>query len=120
MATPLSTTAHGDSASGLGARIGKFRWAICALLFFATTINYIDRQVLGILAPDLQKGQKTAEGVVDLAATAGDGLGATVPLPVVERTTEHGVEKVVVVDPKYVQQMVASIVKNQDLSRYIL
>ena len=28
---------------------------ICGLLFFATTINYIDRQVLGILAPDLQK-----------------------------------------------------------------
>jgi ACS family hexuronate transporter-like MFS transporter len=37
------------------ARVGYFRWAICALLFFATTINYIDRQVLGILAPDLQK-----------------------------------------------------------------
>ncbi|MFI5006411.1 MAG: MFS transporter [Solirubrobacterales bacterium] len=36
-------------------RIGRFRWVICALLFFATTINYIDRQVLGILAPDLQK-----------------------------------------------------------------
>src|SRR5829696_1957079 len=55
MATPVSTTARGDSAPGLGARIGKFRWVICALLFFATTINYIDRQVLGILAPDLQK-----------------------------------------------------------------
>ncbi|MEO5903344.1 MAG: MFS transporter [Gemmatimonadaceae bacterium] len=33
---------------------GKFRWVIVALLFFATTINYIDRQVLGILAPTLQ------------------------------------------------------------------
>ena len=32
-----------------------YRWRICALLFFATTINYIDRQVLSILAPDLQK-----------------------------------------------------------------
>jgi ACS family hexuronate transporter-like MFS transporter len=31
-----------------------FRWVICALLFFATTINYIDRQILGILAPTLQ------------------------------------------------------------------
>ncbi|WP_138475579.1 MFS transporter [Dyadobacter bucti] len=31
------------------------RWWICALLFFATTINYIDRQVLAILAPNLQK-----------------------------------------------------------------
>ncbi|HVF40943.1 MAG TPA: MFS transporter [Gemmatimonadaceae bacterium] len=35
-------------------RIGRYRWVICALLFFATTINYIDRQVLGILAPTLQ------------------------------------------------------------------
>lgn len=34
---------------------GRYRWTICALLFFATTINYIDRQVLGILAPLLQK-----------------------------------------------------------------
>jgi ACS family hexuronate transporter-like MFS transporter len=34
---------------------GNYRWTICALLFFSTTINYIDRQVLGILAPDLQR-----------------------------------------------------------------
>jgi len=34
--------------------VGRYRWTICALLFFATTINYIDRQVLGILAPTLQ------------------------------------------------------------------
>jgi ACS family hexuronate transporter-like MFS transporter len=33
--------------------IGKYRWAICALLFFATTINYLDRQVLSLLAPTL-------------------------------------------------------------------
>jgi ACS family hexuronate transporter-like MFS transporter len=30
---------------------GSYRWRILALLFFATTINYIDRQVIGILAP---------------------------------------------------------------------
>ncbi len=34
--------------------IGRYRWTICTLLFFATTINYIDRQVTGILAPTLQ------------------------------------------------------------------
>ena len=34
---------------------GSYRWVICALLFFATTINYLDRSVLGILAPTLQK-----------------------------------------------------------------
>lgn len=33
---------------------GRVRWVICALLFAATTVNYIDRQVLGILAPTLQ------------------------------------------------------------------
>ena len=38
-----------------GTKIGSYRWMICALLFFATTINYIDRQVLAILAADLQK-----------------------------------------------------------------
>ena len=34
--------------------IGHYRWRICALCFFATTINYVDRQVLGVLAPTLQ------------------------------------------------------------------
>ena len=36
-------------------RVGYYRWVICALLFFATTINYIDRQVIGILKPALAK-----------------------------------------------------------------
>src|SRR5438045_116165 len=44
-----------STVSAVRARIGRYRWVICALLFFATTINYVDRQVLGILAPDLQK-----------------------------------------------------------------
>ncbi|MFZ6011605.1 MAG: MFS transporter [Bacteroidota bacterium] len=35
--------------------IGKQRWTICALLFFATTINYIDRQVIGLLKPVLEQ-----------------------------------------------------------------
>ena len=33
--------------------VGKYRWTICALLFFATTVNYLDRQVLSLLAPAL-------------------------------------------------------------------
>lgn len=36
------------------ATASPYRWVICALLFCATTINYIDRQLLGILAPALQ------------------------------------------------------------------
>jgi MFS transporter, ACS family, hexuronate transporter len=34
----------------------RIRWTVCALLFFATTINYVDRQVLSILAKTLETG----------------------------------------------------------------
>jgi ACS family hexuronate transporter-like MFS transporter len=37
------------------AAVGRFRWRVCALVFFANTINYVDRQVLGLLAPTLEK-----------------------------------------------------------------
>jgi len=40
------------AASGTG--IGRYRWRICGLLFFATTLNYMDRQVLALLKPTLQ------------------------------------------------------------------
>jgi len=33
-------------------RIGRYRWVICALLFAATAINYVDRQMIGVLEPD--------------------------------------------------------------------
>jgi sugar phosphate permease len=42
------------SRSGNRWMIGRRRWLICALVFFATTINYMDRTVLGLLAPMLQ------------------------------------------------------------------
>src|SRR5207237_1998919 len=32
----------------------RVRWTVCALLFFATTINYVDRQVLSLLAKTLE------------------------------------------------------------------
>jgi ACS family hexuronate transporter-like MFS transporter len=38
-----------------GSHAGNFRWTVCALLFFATTINYLDRQVLSLLAPSLSQ-----------------------------------------------------------------
>lgn len=37
------------------AQSSRVRWWICALLFFATTINYVDRSVLSVLAPELKK-----------------------------------------------------------------
>jgi ACS family hexuronate transporter-like MFS transporter len=38
----------------IATRVGRYRWVICGLLFLAATINYIDRQVIGILKPTLQ------------------------------------------------------------------
>jgi ACS family hexuronate transporter-like MFS transporter len=49
-----TTSTRGASASGSGARVGYFRWVICGLLFLAATINYVDRQVIGLLKPTLQ------------------------------------------------------------------
>lgn len=36
-----------------GIRLGRVRWTICAMLFAATSINYMDRQVISILKPTL-------------------------------------------------------------------
>jgi len=54
----------------------------------------------------------------DLAKS--DALPSDKVPALVERTTEHGVERVLLVDRAYVEKQVATIVKNQDLSRYIL
>ena len=59
-------------------KMGLYRWTICGLLFFATTIIYIDRQVFGILAPVLQKdiGWNEIEyGYIIAAFTAAYALG---------------------------------------------
>ena len=78
-------------------------------------------------APDLFKSPRaeiTEEGVVGevhvSAPLTSDPQVPSPPLPVIERQTATGVEKVIVVDPEYVRQQVASIVKDHDLSRYIL
>ena len=43
------------SGSSAGVKIGNVRWTICAMLFAATTINYMDRQVMGLLKPTLMQ-----------------------------------------------------------------
>lgn len=42
-------------AAALMQTAGRYRWTVCALLFFATTVNYVDRQVIGILKPELSQ-----------------------------------------------------------------
>lgn len=49
-------TANELAAVGRAAeQIGRYRWVICALLFFATTINYMDRQILSLVKEILDK-----------------------------------------------------------------
>jgi ACS family hexuronate transporter-like MFS transporter len=57
---------------------GWFRWGICALLFFATALNYIDRQILGLLKPALEKGLNWSEsdyGNIVIAFTVAYAIG---------------------------------------------
>jgi ACS family hexuronate transporter-like MFS transporter len=42
------------AAASLSASVGRYRWVVCALLFVATTINYIDRNALSVLKTTLQ------------------------------------------------------------------
>lgn len=42
-------------------KIGRYRWTICSLVFYATTINYLDRQVISLLKPTLEKEFNWAE-----------------------------------------------------------
>src|SRR5258705_7815734 len=63
---------------GIGERIGRYRWVICALLFFATTVNYIDRQVVGLLATQLKSiigWSETDYGNITAAFSAAYALG---------------------------------------------
>ncbi len=83
-------------------------------------------------APDLARHNRPAgeakgeaplaDATVTLAASAEKAPGYTpsASIPLVERKSANGPEKAIAIDAAYVQHMVASIVKDQDLSRYIL
>ncbi len=71
--TPTQTTNSSASVSALT----HYRWVICALLFFATSINYIDRQILSLLKPilDTQLGWSNEQfGQVNAVFQASYGL----------------------------------------------
>jgi MFS transporter, ACS family, hexuronate transporter len=58
--------------------VGRYRWAICALLFAATSLNYVDRQIIGVLKPTLQlefHWSESAFGDVIFWFTAAYALG---------------------------------------------
>lgn len=59
-----------NSNESLQERIGSYRWTICALIFFATTVNYLDRQVIGILKPLLKSDLGIGEAEYGYIVTA--------------------------------------------------
>ena len=73
---------------------------------------------VSFLAPDVAR--RTPEGEQAAALSQVLRNEATTPLPYSERMTASGPEKVFTITPDYVKQMVATIVKDHDLSRYIL
>jgi MFS transporter, ACS family, hexuronate transporter len=61
-----------------GASVGRYRWVVCALLFFATTINYVDRQILALIKEflDRELGWSNEQfGLVNSAFQAAYGVG---------------------------------------------
>ncbi|MGA3079854.1 MAG: MFS transporter [Terracidiphilus sp.] len=54
MAETAAPSAQIEEESSTGARLGRVRWTICAMLFAASSINYMDRQVIAILKPTLE------------------------------------------------------------------
>jgi ATP-dependent HslUV protease ATP-binding subunit HslU len=72
---------------------------------------------ISFVAPELMKKAKEGNAADTALASEVDGCA----LPVTDRATPSGgKEKVAIIDAEYVRKMVASIVKDQDLSRYIL
>lgn len=73
VANSVSSVA-GRAATG----VGRYRWFVCALLFFATTVNYIDRQILSLLKPilDTELGWTNEQfGKVNAAFQAAYAIG---------------------------------------------
>lgn len=58
----------GEAAGAEGAKVGRVRWIVCLLLFFAVVLSYVDRQVLSVLKPTLQAQYGWTEiGYADVA-----------------------------------------------------
>ncbi len=83
-----SKNSSSNPKTGGSTKVGSYRWSVCALLFFATTIIYVDRQALGILAPLLQKdiGWNEIEyGYIVAAFTAAYAIGLLIAGRIIDR-----------------------------------
>ena len=67
---------------------GNARWVICGLLFFAASVNYMDRQVIGLLKPTLQRELHWTEieySNIVFAFTLAYGIGSFVVGKLIDR-----------------------------------
>ena len=72
------TTSTIPASGAIETTVGRYRWLVCALLFFATTINYIDRQILSLLKPILDEQLRWTNaqfGLVNSAFQAAYAVG---------------------------------------------
>lgn len=77
-----------EAAARITKPASNVRWIICALLFFATTINYIDRQIIGILKPTLQAELGWSEidyGMIVFWFQAAYAIGLLACGPIIDR-----------------------------------
>ena len=77
-----------NSNESLQERIGSYRWTICALIFFATTVNYLDRQVIGILKPLLKSDLGIGEaeyGYIDTAFQMAYAIGMIIAGRIIDK-----------------------------------
>ena len=70
-----------------------YRWVVCSLLFFATTVNYVDRQVFGMLGPRLTEEFHWSESdfsFIVSAFTLAYAIGYVVAGRTIDRLGERG------------------------------
>jgi ACS family hexuronate transporter-like MFS transporter len=78
MPEPLTSPSTSATFTAPAGPVGNYRWIICALLFFATTVNYIDRQILSLIKEilDVKIGWTNEQfGVVNSAFQLSYGIG---------------------------------------------
>src|SRR4026209_1541727 len=69
-------------------KVKNYRWLILVLLFFATTINYLDRQIIGLLKPLLEKEFNWSEtdfARIVMAFTAAYAIGLLISGGIIDR-----------------------------------
>ena len=86
-----SASVHAGAAARDAGVVGRYRWVICTLIFLATTVNYIDRQILALIKEflDQELGWSNEQyGLVNSAFQGAYALGH-VRVRLVHRPLRH-------------------------------